>query len=271
MRSECACASGQGVALEAERVSLVSSLKLRSQHASAVLVALVAGLGLCVPLLARELAGFDPAMPPGTSCQVAIEKVHPTQFAVGYWEVKQRAANIARHGPGRLEIYEEEHLALLVVGPGGVPYLVDGHHLCLAMLKAGRGTTVEARVVANWRDLPVAEFWSKMRETNYVYPYDNHGRGPLEVEKLPKKVTELTDDPYRSLAWAVRNRGGFQKTMVSFAEFQWANFFRKRIGISQKGKGFEKAVEAALKVSHTDEAKNLPGYTPKAGTPSKPE
>jgi len=271
VRSECACASGQGVALEAERVSLVNSLKLRSRHASAVLVALVAGLGLCVPLLARELAEFNPSMPPGTPCQVAIEKVHPTQFAVGYWEVKQRAANIARHGPVRLEIYEEEHVALLVVGPGGEPYLIDGHHLCLAMLKAERGKTVEARVVANWRDLPVLEFWSKMRERNYVYPYDNQGRGPLEVEKLPKKVTELTDDPYRSLAWAVRNRGGFQKTMVSFAEFRWADYFRKRIGIGPKARDFEKAVQAALKISHSAEARNLPGYTPKAGVPSKPE
>jgi hypothetical protein len=271
VRAENACASGQAVALEPERVSLVSLLKLRSQHASAVLAALVAGLGLCVPLLARELVGFDPSMPPGTSCQVAIEKVHPTQFAVGYWEVKQRAANIARHGPSRLELYEEEHLALLVVGPGGEPYLVDGHHLCRAMLKAGRGTTVEARVVANWRDLPVAEFWNKMRQSNYVYPYDNQGRGPLDVARLPKKVTELTDDPYRSLAWAVRNRGGFQKTTGSFAEFQWANFFRKRIEIGRKEKDFEKAVKAALKICHSTEAKNLPGYTPNAETHSKGE
>ena len=252
-------------------MSFARSMKLRSQHALAALAALVAGMGLCVPLLAGELAAFDSAMPPGTSCLVAIGKVHPTQFAVGYWEVKQRAANIARHGPERLEIYEEEHVALLVVGPGGEPYLVDGHHLCLAMLKAGRGTTVEARVVANWRVLTVAEFWSKMRQSKYVYPYDNQGRGPLEVEKLPKKVTELTDDPYRSLAWEVRNRGGFQKTTASFAEFQWANFFRKRIGIGPKARDFEKAVKAALRICHGAEAKNLPGYTPKAVTPIMPE
>jgi hypothetical protein len=246
-------------------------MKRRSSNTFTVLAALVALLWLSVPLLAGEVVGFDPTLPPGTWCRVAIEKVHPTQFAVGYWEVKQRAANIARHGSKRLGTYLDEHVALLVVGPGGEPYLVDGHHLCLAMLKAGRGTTVEARVVANWRDLPVAEFWSKMRESNYVYPFDNQGRGPLDVEKLPRKVTELTDDPYRSLAWAVRNRGGFQKTTASFSEFQWANFFRKRIEIGPKAKDFEKAVQAALKISHTVEAKNLPGYTPKAGTPNTPE
>jgi hypothetical protein len=82
------------------------------------------------------------------------------------------------------------------------------------------------------------------------------------VEKLPQKVSELTDDPYRSLAWAVRERGGFQKTTVSFSEFQWANFFRKRIEIGSKPKDFKRAVEAALQISHTAEAKGLPGYTP---------
>ena len=110
-----------------------------------------------------------------------------------------------------------------------------------------------------------------MREKNYVYLYDNQGRGPLEVEKLPKKVTELTDDPYRSLAWEVRNRGGFQKTMAAFAEFQWANFFRKRIEIGRKVKDFEKAVKIGLKISHSVEAKKLPGYTPEAATPNTPE
>jgi hypothetical protein len=256
----------QAVALGAESVSLVRAMKLRSRDASAVLVALAAWVWLCLTLVASEPAGFDPSMAAGTSCQVTIEKVHPTQFAVGYWEVKQRAANIARHSPKRLEVYEDEHVALLVVGPSGEPYLVDGHHLCLAMLKSGRGKTVEALVVANWRDLPVAAFWKKMRESNYVYPYDNRGRGPLEVEKLPKKVTELTDDPYRSLAWAVRGRGGFQKTTASFAEFQWANFFRKRIEIGPKEKDFEMAVKIGLRISHSVEAERLPGYTPAGAT-----
>ena len=208
------------------------------------------------------MGSFDPALPAGSRCRVPIDKVHPTQFAVGYWEVDQRAASIAHKSHKELETYLKEHLALLVIGPGGEPYLVDGHHLCRAMLKARKGTTVEARVEANWRNLPSAEFWNKMRENNYVYPYDNQGRGPLDVAQLPKKVTELTDDPYRSLAWAVRDRGGFQPTTISFSEFQWANFFRKRIGIGPKPEDFNKAVNAALRISHAAEAKDLPGYTP---------
>jgi hypothetical protein len=110
---------------------------------------------LCVPALARDVGGFNTWLPAGTLCRVPIEKVHSTQFAVSFWEVNHRAADIARQSRMNL---------------------------------------------------------------------DNHrGRGPLDVEQLPQKVTGLTDDPYRSLAWAVRKRGGFQKTTASFSEFQWAN------------------------------------------------
>ncbi len=50
--------------------------------------------------------------------------------------------------------------------------------------------------------------------------------------------------------------------MISFSEFQWANFFRKQIDIGPKPEDLNKAVEAALRLSHTVEAKDLPGYSP---------
>jgi hypothetical protein len=219
-------------------------------------------LWVTAPLVARDPASFAPSLPAGTRCRVAVDQVHPTQFAVGYWEVEQRAASIAQKKPKKLQAYLQEHLALLVVGPGDVPYLVDGHHLCMAMLKSGRGNTVEARVEANWRDLSKDEFWKKMREGNWVYPYDHQGRGPLDVAKLPAKVTDLTDDAYRSLAWAVRERGGYRKTLISFAEFKWANFFRSRVKIGNQPGDFDRAVESALRLYHTSEAKDMPGYAP---------
>ena len=237
-------------------------MKRRDSNAVAVLATLAALLWLSVPLLADEVVGFDSSLPAGTLCRVPIDKVHPTQFAVGYWEVNQRVTHITRLSASKLDIYLKEHIALVIVGPGGEPYLVDGHHLCMAILKSGRGQTVQARVVANWRELPVEEFWGKMQAGNHVYLYDNQGRGHLDVGQLTKKVTELTDDPYRSLAWAVRDRGGFQKTTVSFSEFEWANFFRKRIEIGPRPRDFEKAVKQALKTCHSAEAKNLPGYRP---------
>ncbi len=212
------------------------------------------------PVAAGDIVPYDPALPVKSLCQVPIERLRPTQFAVGYREVDDRAKEIVQKSPKKLKAYVEEHLPLIVIGPGGQPYLIDGHHLSLALLKSGVATSVEARVEANWRELSSAEFWNKMKEHGWVYLYDNRGQGPQDVEKLPKTVTELTDDPYRALAWAVRKRGGLDKTHGSFDEFKWANFFRSRVPIGSQSGDFNRAVEAALKISHSPEAKDLPGY-----------
>ena len=228
----------------------------------ALAVALLVLAGAAARVFALDIGPYDAALPAKSICQVPIERLHPTQFAVGYREVDERARQIAGKSPKKLKAYIEEHLPLIVIGPGDQPYLVDGHHLALALLKAHIADSVEARVEANWRNLSLVEFWKRMKERGWVYLYDNRGQGPLEVENLPRTVTELTDDPYRALAWAVRKRGGLDKSSASFAEFRWANFFRTRVSIGNQPGDFERAVEAALKISHSPEAKDLPGYEP---------
>ena len=222
---------------------------------------LILGLGT-LPVAAGEVVPFDPGLPAKSLCQVGIEKLRPTQFSVGYREVDERAKQIAQKSPKKLKAYVEEHLPQIVIGPGDQPYLIDGHHLALALLQAHMATNVEVRVEANWRKLSRGEFWNKMKEHGWVYLYDNRGQGPLDVEKLPKTVTELTDDPYRALAWAVRKRGGLDKTTASFAEFKWADFFRSRVRLGSQPGDFDRAVEEALKISHSPKAKDLPGYEP---------
>ena len=223
---------------------------------AAALLIMVWGTPLVV---AGDAVTYDPVLPVKSRCQVGIERLRPTQFAVGYREVDERAKQIAQKSPKKLKAYVEERLPLIVIGPDDQPYLIDGHHLARALLKV-RVNSVEVRVEANWRHLGLAEFWKQMKEHGWVYLYDNRGQGPLDVEKLPKTVTELTDDPYRALAWAVRKRGGLDKTNGSFDEFKWANFFRSRVPIGSQPNDFDRAVKAALKISHSPEAKDLPGY-----------
>ena len=233
-------------------------MPLRAAYA-ALLLALV---WLSRAAVADQVAAFSPTLPVKTRCLVAIEELHPTQFAVGYWEVDRRGEKIAGKSPKKLQAYMDEHLPLIVIGPGGVPYLIDGHHVSLALLKTGTATTVEARVEANWRNLDKEEFWRKMRQRDWVYLFDHEGKGPLNPEKLPHKLTEMADDPYRALAWEVRKQGGYEKTSGLFAEFRWANFFRGRVAVGHGTADFQRAIDAALKISHSAEAKDLPGYSP---------
>jgi hypothetical protein len=211
---------------------------------------------------AEEAVPFAPALPADALCSVEIAKLRPTQFAVGKWEVDRRAAKIAKLKPKKFSEYLDEHRATIVIGPQGAPYIVDGHHLCCALMKSKLRTAVDAKVAANLSRLAPGDFWAAMKKKDWVYPYDENGRGPLDVERLPKSLADLADDPYRSLAWAVREQGGWEKSLSSFAEFQWAQFFRPRIKIENQPGGIEKAIEQAVKISRTPEAKDLPGYLP---------
>jgi len=48
---------------------------------------------------------------------------------------------------------------------------------------------------------------------------------------IPHHLQDLVDDVYRSVAGYVRKAGGFDKTRTAFAEFVWADFFRRSLPI----------------------------------------
>ena len=126
-------------------------------------------------------------------------------------------------------------------------------------------------------------FWKTMHEHNYVYLFDRSGGGPQQPANLPSHIKDLDFDPYRSLAWIVREHHGYVKNTAPFSEFKWANFFRTRILLDQDilaGKhtfddfAFEvdehgrleltddgqEVIEEALFLASSPEARGLPGF-----------
>jgi hypothetical protein len=71
----------------------------------------------------------------------------------------------------------------------------------------------------------------------------------------------LEDDPFRSLAGAVRRAGGFAKDTTPYAEFLWADFFRRRIKSKEVQKRFAPAVQRALVLAKSEDARYLPGWS----------
>ena len=98
-----------------------------------------------------------------------------------------------------------------------------------------------------------------MDKRNWVHPYDEYGILKSFVD-VPRHLTHLIDDPYRSLAGYVRNAGGYQKTDAAFSEFLWADFFRSRITLTDINSNFKRAVQKGVVLAHTIKAKMLPGY-----------
>lgn len=100
-----------------------------------------------------------------------------------------------------------------------------------------------------------------MKKEHHCYPYDQFGEGPRSPLYLPIDVRGMADDPYRSLAWMVRKEGGYENSNETFAEFQWADLFRKHRLLESTGRsGFQRALHRAVRLAQSREAKDLPGY-----------
>jgi hypothetical protein len=185
-----------------------------------------------------------------------ILELRPTQFAVGMKEVDRRIGKFQALSEKKLDAYLRRHPVPVVVGPGRIDYLVDGHHHARSCWEAGH-RDIFVDIQADKSEMLEQPFWAFMRRSHWAHLYDEFGGGPHEPQRLPEDIRGLADDPYRSLAWAVRREGGYDKSSLDFAEFKWADFFRKKIPIAQGADGFKKAVKAALRLCRSDKGRLL--------------
>jgi hypothetical protein len=192
---------------------------------------------------------------------VKLADLRPTQITVGMRQValKQKRVEALEHKQKELMDFILERPIRVVLGPGGKIYVIDHHHLGLALIRAGYDTA-PVQVDDDFSKLSEENFWKKMQAKKYVHPCDENGtRQPLSA--LPESLIAMKDDPYRALAGFVRDAGGFKKVFTPFAEFKWADYFRKLIPLDVVTKDFDKAVKQAVKLAHEPKAKKLPGYT----------
>ena len=189
---------------------------------------------------------------------VAIDELRPTQMTVGLREVKAKQDEWKKTGAGKQEIFLGRHMVPVIQGPRDRFYVIDHHHLCRALLANGQ-TDVEITVIANLSRLEKEAFWVFMDNRAWLHPYDAEGkRRPWE--DLPKRIADMADDPYRSLAGALRRAGGFAKDTTPFAEFLWADFFRRRIKPGRLKSHFNKALDEALTLAKSGDTDFLPGW-----------
>lgn len=194
---------------------------------------------------------------------ILVARLRPTQLTVGMLEVKhkRKRLRLLEKRPGELVGFILEMPIRVVLGPAGRAYVIDHHHLALALLKEDF-ETAPMEIAADYSGLRGGAFWRKMRAKRYVHLYNARGEArPLSA--LPKSLRALKDDPYRSLAGFVRAAGGFVKTPEPYAEFAWADYFRARIEKRRLAEDFAGAVKKALRLAGSREAAGLPGYVGK--------
>jgi hypothetical protein len=192
---------------------------------------------------------------------VTIAELRPTQITVGFREVAEKRrewSDRAEKSAKKAAAFLGRHLVPTVLGPSGRHYLIDHHHLALALQQA-RQTEVLVTVAADLSSLPRAAFWTYLDNRALCHPYDAAGKR-RGFDDIPRRIADLADDPYRSLAGELRRVGGFAKDTTPFSEFLWADFLRPRVKAKQIVEHFSAALEKALALSKTEAATYLPGW-----------
>lgn len=186
---------------------------------------------------------------------VAIDDLRPTQMTVGVHEIEQRAASLKKQAK---EKAIAKNVIPVVKGPKGRLYVIDHHHLCRALLLAGIDE-VSVTIVSNLERLEKDEFWVFMDNTGLVHPFDAGGKRQ-SYSDIPKRLKDLADDPFRSLAGSLRRIGGYAKDTTPFSEFLWADYLRRRIDPDDVKKDYDAALGEALALAKKREADHLPGW-----------
>jgi hypothetical protein len=189
---------------------------------------------------------------------VPIRELRPTQMTVGMREVKEKRKRFREQKGKKQEELLGKHMIPVVVGPDKRFYVVDHHHLARALHEEGVADIL-VTVIGDLRMVERDAFWGVMDNKRWVYPYDTKGeRRPFK--DLPKTITELKDDPFRSLAGELRRAGGFAKDTTPFSEFLWADFLRRLLPRKTVEDNFAKAMEKALEFAKSKNAVYLPGW-----------
>lgn len=191
--------------------------------------------------------------------KVPLADIRPTQMAVGMRAVEAKRQKIERRARSarKMREYLEKRPVPAVLGPGDDFYIIDHHHLSLALWQ-NEVDEVFVRVVGDLSDMSRRHFLHAMAGLGWLHPYDASGRKICPTH-LPASLDKLRADRYRDLAWSVREAGGFHKTAIPFSEFTWANFFRNRISVAMLGRDFERAHERAMALARSRDARHLPG------------
>jgi hypothetical protein len=179
-------------------------------------------------------------------------------MTVGMREVEEKRRRWSEYGGKKRSEFLGRHLIPVIWGPNEHHYIIDHHHLSRALHDDGQ-EEVLVTVVADLRSLHHDAFWIVLDHHGWCHPYDRDGRRQ-GFDAIPKRVADLKDDPFRSLAGELRRAGGFAKETTPFSEFLWADYLRRRIKRKRVEKDFGGALTEALELAKGEDAHYLPGW-----------
>lgn len=206
----------------------------------------------------------------------SIDMIHPTQCSVGYAEVAVKMEEFSKlEKNGELAKYLKVKEIPCVLGPDNIIYITDHHHMGLALTilaaewqeEIPKKTKEENPFMKctfhiaydfSRSNLPKKEFFKVLDSLQLTHRYDENGN---PSDNIPKRLIDLTNDSYRSLAGFVRKSGGYKKIDKPYLEFEWAAFLREHISIKEIEEDIKEAVTKGVGLCLSEKAKSLPGWT----------
>jgi hypothetical protein len=190
------------------------------------------------------------------------QTLHPTQPSIGMGEVSARKVKLEKKSLKKLGSYLQKHPISVVKGPrdadGHDLYIVDHHHLVriwMEMDKKQRANhQLQCAVRGEYSNYSEEDFWKLLEKNCWADLVSQNGQS-IGYKSIPTNVGSLVDDPYRTLAWLVREKHGYCKTEAPFAEFKWAKFFYEA---GMRPDQVDDAVQLA-KTCGASKASSLPG------------
>jgi hypothetical protein len=189
---------------------------------------------------------------------VEIGDLRPTQITVGMREVEAKRKGWREKKGKKAAEFLGKHMIPVILGPNDRHYVIDHHHLARALHEEGV-KDILVTVVANLSMVDRDAFWTVLDNRNWMHPFDDKGRR-RDYTNIPKSISDLVDDPFRSLAGELRRIGGFAKDTTPFSEFLWADFLRRRMKRKLVDNDFDRAITMAMKFARSQEAIYLPGW-----------
>jgi hypothetical protein len=153
-------------------------------------------------------------------------------------------------------------------GPGGIFYIVDGHHHARAMSDLQPAGTTTCQIAGNVQSLPAqpALFWAKMESLSLA-----RLEGPDGIKREgvfpPTNLRPLPDDPFRSVSSWLEDRCNL-KLAGDFAEFKLADLLRNDPKAVTPHSEADKQASLGEALAFVNNPANLPKLTEISGGPA---
>jgi hypothetical protein len=182
-------------------------------------------------------------------------------MCVGLAEVRSRQVDFSDETAEQRLRYLQGKPVPLVRSADGTLWMVDRHHRLRGLIEIDPEAIAFGYVVLQLATAVLSEVLEEMRQRGWLYLYDGRGLGPLHPSSLPARLTDLQDDPFRSLVWKLKKEGLIEPApLIPFHEFRWGAWLRRRSLPPFSSRRLDPALPVARALVRSHAASHLAGW-----------